>query len=65
MNEELLKISDVSAALKVPYQRVFLAVCEGIVPAHRDPKNQSRWLVRKDDLPKIREILGVDNKEVA
>ena len=57
MHAEFLRISDVSRVLQIPYQRLFVAVVSGKIPAHRDPTG-NRWLIDEADLPKIREVVG-------
>ena len=51
-----LRLVDVSRRLGVPYQRVWMAVAAGVVPAERDPGG-TRWLVDARDLPRITRIL--------
>ncbi len=52
-----IKLSDASRSLKVPYQRLYLAVVNGRVPAVRDATG-SRWLIPEEALPGIAEALG-------
>ena len=41
---------------RLNHRRVFGAVLDGMIPAERI---NGRWYVRRDDLPKIAELLGV------
>lgn len=51
-----LKLSDACRRLGVPYQRLFLAVVAGTVPAERNGAG-SRWFVKESDLPEIARLL--------
>ena len=59
MNNDKMKLSDASRELRVPYQRFFIAVTGGKVPAERS-NSGSRWFVKRTDLPAIAEVLGVE-----
>ncbi len=59
--ENMLRPSDVSQQLSIPYQRLYRAITSGDVPAVRDP-NGSRWLIAEKDLPQIAETLGTTQK---
>jgi hypothetical protein len=52
-----LKISDVCQKFGYSYQKVFLAVVSGAIPAERD-ESGSRWVIRREDLPAIAKVLG-------
>ena len=54
-----MKLSDASRELCIPYQRLFVAVTGGKVPAERD-NNGSRWFGKRGDLPAIAEVLCVE-----
>jgi len=58
----IMKLSDASRILCVPYQHLFVAVAAGRVPAQRGV-NGTRWFVRESDLPAIAEALGVEFDE--
>ena len=53
-----IRLSDATRRLRVPYQRLYLAVIAGKVPAKRD-ETGSRWLVKESDLPMIAQFLCV------
>jgi hypothetical protein len=57
-----LKLSDASRQLGIPYQRLFLAVVAGAVPAERNGAG-SRWLVKESDLPSIAKTLGLTHTQ--
>jgi hypothetical protein len=59
-----LRLSDACRQLGIPYQRLFLAVTSGTVPAERN-ETGSRWVIKKSDLPDIAKTLGVDAPHVS
>lgn len=52
----MLKLTDVSHRLNVPYFRLYSLVISGNIPAHRS-ENGRYWLVKEDDLPEIERII--------
>ncbi len=59
--DNMLRPTDVSRQLGIPYNRLYHAIVAGDVPAVRD-LNGTRWLVAEEDLPQIAETLGVPLK---
>lgn len=58
MGNALLRLSDASRQLQIPYQKLYFAVASGLVPAQRD-ETGSRWVVKQSDLRLIAEKLGL------
>jgi hypothetical protein len=59
-----LKISDTLRRLNIEYdaelsyQRLYLAVAAGLVPAERDPSGRF-WLINEADQPRAARVLGI------
>jgi hypothetical protein len=59
-----LKISDTLRSLNIEYdadlsyQRLYLAVAGGLVPAERDPSGRF-WLIDETDQPRVARALGI------
>ena len=59
-----LKISDTLRRLNIKYdaelsyQRLYLAVAAGLVPAERDPSGRF-WLIDEADQPRAARVLGI------
>jgi hypothetical protein len=59
-----LKISDTLRRLNIEYdaelsyQRLYLAVAAGLVPAERDPSGRF-WLIDEADQPRAARVLGI------
>jgi hypothetical protein len=60
----MLKISDTLRRLNIEYnaelsyQRLYLAVAAGLVPAERDPSGRF-WLIDEADQPRAARVLGI------
>ena len=68
MTKETIKLSEVPRRIRrdfgveITYRRLYSAVLDGKVPAHKDDSGHG-WLINDDDLPEIAEKLKPVNIE--